>query len=252
MKLRDIIEIIEKEFPREKAYDWDNVGLLVGDENREIKKVFLTLDVTLKTVSEAIEKGAELILSHHPVMLSPINRITTETHEGKMLIKAIENKVNIYAAHTNCDVAERGINARLAEIFELAEVIPAEENGLGRIGNLKKEMNLEAFARLVSVKLSTPHIRVCGDTKSTVKRIAVGSGACSDIIPDAIKNGAEVLITGDTKYHTMLEAVEAGINVIDAGHYPTEIIVMDIFEDILKSCDIEVVRSENEDVFKFI
>lgn len=252
MKLTEIIEIIESEFPTETAYDWDNCGLLIGEKERDIKKVLVTLDVTEKTVNEAIIQNADLILSHHPIMLSPIKRITNENSEGRLITKAIENKISMYAAHTNCDVGKRGINARLAEIFELTDAEPVEENGLGRIGNLKKEITLEEFAKIVKERLNTPFVRVCGDIKSNIKRVAVGSGACSDIIPVAIEKGADVMVTGDTKYHNMMSSCEMGINIIDAGHYPTEIIVMDIFEELLKKFDIEIIKSKSTDVFNYI
>lgn len=252
MKLREIAEIIESEFPTETAYEWDNCGLLVGEQERDIKKVLVTLDVTEETVNEAIRHNADLILSHHPIMLSPIKRITNENSEGRLIIKSIENKISIYAAHTNCDIGKKGINARLAEIFELTAAEPVEENGLGRIGNLKKEITLGEFANVVKEKLNTPCVRVCGDTKNSIKRVAVGSGACSDIIPAAIEKGADVIITGDTKYHNMLSSCEMGINIIDAGHYPTEILVMDIFEELLKKYDIEIIKSKCTDVFNYI
>ncbi len=252
MKLYKIIEVLEKAFPTECACEWDNVGLLVGDENRDIKKVLAVLDVTNEAVEKAIELGAELILSHHPVFFAPIKRINTETPDGKMIMKAIEKKINIYAAHTNCDVADCGINARLAEIFELQNTEPLEDNGLGRIGNLADKMSFGDFAKLCKCKLNTPYVRICGDIKQNVKRIAIGSGACSDSIPAAIEKGAYVMITGDTKYHEMLDAKELGISIIDAGHYPTEIIVTDIFEKVLSECDVKVEKYLASDVFRYI
>ncbi len=252
MKLKEIIEIIEKEFPTENACEWDNVGLLVGDRDREVKKVLVTLDVNRFTLSEAILCGADLILSHHPILFSPASRITADTEEGALLLSAIENKISIYAAHTNCDVAPCGINAYLAELFALREARALEESGLGRIGNLEKEMCFDDFAQLVKEKLKTPHIRVCGDTKIKVKRVAIGSGACSDSVPRAIEMGADVMITGDTKYHEALTFADAGITVIDAGHFPTEAVVCDIFEKLLAGTGVAVVKSQNTDVFKYI
>lgn len=252
MKLYEIIERLEKEFPPEGAYEWDNVGLLVGDKNGDIKKAVTALDVTEKAVDAAIEFGAELIVSHHPVIFSGINKITKDTALGRTLIKAIENKISIYAAHTNCDVAIGGINARLAEIFELDNVENLEENGLGRIGNIRAEMSLEEFAELVKEKLNTPAVRVGGDIKRMIKRVAIGSGACGDSIPFATQKGADVMITGDIKYHEMLNYIQDGICVIDAGHYPTEIVVTDIFEKVLKECGVEIEKYIPGDVFKFI
>lgn len=252
MKLGSIINIVEAEFPPEGAYDWDNCGLLSGRSDSEVNVVLVTLDITESIVEQAAQAGAGLILSHHPLMLAPINRITDETAEGRILMKAIENKIGIYAAHTSCDVAKNGINARLAQLFALSGAAPVEENGLGRIGNLPTEMSAEELAKLTVKTLHTPHVRIAGDTKKRVRRVAVGSGACSDIIPSALRMGADAIITGDTKYHAMLDAVQSGICVIDAGHYPTEIIVRDIFAELLKPHGIRVISAESSDVFKYI
>ncbi len=252
MKLCEIIKRLEKEFPKEAAYEWDNVGLLVGDKNRDIKKIALALDVTEDTVDRCIEESAELIVSHHPIMFSPVNKITKETALGRLLIKAIENKISIYAAHTNCDVAGRGINAYLADLFELQRAEVLEDNGLGRVGDLKEEMSLDAFCEIVKEKLNTPAVQVVGDIKKKVKRIAIGSGACSDSIPFAIEKNADVMITGDTKYHNMLNFAGEGISIIDAGHYPTEIVVLEIFEKVLEDLGIEMVKYRPGNVIKFI
>lgn len=252
MKIKEIIKKIEAEFPTEAAMEWDNVGLLLGDGESEAKKVFLTLDITYDVIEQARDAGAELVLSHHPIMFSPIQKITADTEIGKMLLLAAENKINLYAAHTNCDVAQTGINAYLAKLFELENAVPLEESGLGRIGDLKEEAGFSDFARLVCKKLNTPHVRYCGDESRKVKRVAVGSGACSDSVAMAYELGADVMITGDTKYHEMTDAVAMGINVIDAGHYPTEIVVTDIFADILKDTGLELIKAQSRDVFRFM
>lgn len=250
MQLSEIISIIEAEFPTALAYEWDNAGLLVGDRSRDIKKVLLTLDVTENSAKEAIESGADLILSHHPILFGGTKRITADTAAGRTLLSLIENRVAVYAAHTNCDIAEHGINANLAEMFSLSDTEPLEESGLGRIGCLPSEMNFSDFCKLCKKLLGTPFVRVCGSTDIMVKKIAVGSGACADSVPSAIKKGADVMITADIKYHEALNAGEAGITVIDAGHFPTEINVTDIFARILKDCPIELIKSQNTDVFK--
>lgn len=252
MKLKEIIEILEKEFPTENACEWDNVGLLVGDRDREVKKVLVTLDVNSFTLKEAILCSADLILSHHPILFSPASKITADTKEGELILKAIENKISIYSAHTNCDVAPNGINAQLAELFGLLDAVPLEESGLGRIGNLSKDISFDAFVEKVKEILKTPHVRVCGDIKTKVRRVAIGSGACADSVPRAIESGADVMITGDIKYHQALTFAEDGITVIDAGHFPTEAVVCDIFETLLKAIDIEVIKSKSTDVFKYI
>lgn len=252
MKLFEIAKLIEAEFPQDDAYEWDNVGLLFGRKNKEIKKVLLSLDVNLAVIKEAISNKADLIISHHPILFGGIKKINDDSLDGQMLLLLAENNISIYSAHTNCDVGKNGINAKLAEILDLADISFLEETGLGRIGNLKKDYTLFEFANLVKTKLNTPFVRIAGDSGKPIKRVAIGSGACSDSIPAAIVKDADVMLTADMKYHDMINFSEMGIAIIDAGHYPTEIIVMDIFEKILKNCDLTLIKSQNTDIFKFV
>lgn len=251
MKLIEIIKIIEDAFPKENAYDWDNVGLLVGDKNSDIKKVLLTLDITEKTLSEAIENNCQLILSHHPILFSPIKQVTTDTAEGRIILTAARHGISIYAAHTNCDVAKTGINEHLSGLFELENAEALEENGLGRVGTLKKECTLTELCSLVKALLNLDFVRFCGEGQKIVKTVAIGSGACSDSIPFAIEKGADVMITGDTKYHSLLDFKDK-IAVIDAGHYGTEIVVCDIFKNLLSDKPVEVVYTKSTDIYKVI
>lgn len=250
MKISDVIDILEKEFPKELACEWDNVGLLVGDKNREVKTVVTCLDVTEEIIEFAKNLEAELIVSHHPVIFSPLNCINGDTKTGKLLLNCIENKIAVYSAHTNCDKAENGINARLAQMLKLNDVEALEEDGLGRIGNLDKEKPFLEFAKTVEEKLQVK-VRLCGDTKTTVRRVAICSGAGDDCIPSAIGKGADVIVTGDTKYHGMLE-VKDYINVIDAGHFGTEAVVAEIFAEILCDKGVQVFWQDSEDVYKYL
>lgn len=250
MKISDVIERLEKEFPKDLAYEWDNVGLLVGDRSREVKTVVTCLDVTEDVLEFAKHVEAELIVSHHPVIFSPITCINGDTKNGKLLLDAIENKIAIYSAHTNCDKAENGINTRLSEIFNLKDVESLEEDGLGRIGNISESIDFSELAESIEQKLSTK-IRYCGDIKKTVQRIAICSGAGSDVIPSAIQKGADVLITGDTKYHQMLDFKDE-INIIDAGHFGTECVVAEIFAELLCEMGVQVFWQDAEDVFKYL
>ena len=250
MKINDIIERIEKEFPTELAYEWDNVGLLVGDREREVTNVVTCLDVTEEVMEFAKNADAQLIISHHPVLFSPINRINGDTKIGKLLMDAIENKIAIYSAHTNCDKAEKGINAKLSDMFELKDAEALEEDGLGRIGSLKAPMEFCEFAKFVEEKLSVK-VRFCGDTKRVIKKVAICSGSGGDVVASAIEKGADLLVTGDTKYHQMLD-VKDEINVIDAGHFGTENIVTEIFAEILCNMGVGVFWKDSEDVFKYL
>ncbi len=257
MKAEKIIELIEKVCPKNLAYSWDNVGLLCGDKNKEVKKVFITLDSNITTVKEAVEKGADMIISHHPILLNGIRRIDYSTAEGQMLKLLIENDIPLFAAHTNMDTVKGGINDYLSKLFSLLDVKILEQHtddktaGLGRFGKLDKSVTFGEFADICSKTLNT-HVRAAGDFDKIIKTVAVASGSCSEIIPTAKEKGADVIITGDMKYHNMIDMTELGICVIDAGHYPTEICVINIFENVLKNTDVEIIKSENKDIFKFI
>lgn len=252
MILSEIIKIMEREYPKSLAYEWDNVGLLAGRPDSNIKTVLLTLDVTPAVVSEAVACGAELIISHHPLIFSGIKSLAQTDWQSQMYAEIIKNDIAVYSAHTNLDTAERGINAYLAELFSLsgAEAVD-KKTGLGRIGNIEKT-DLASFCAEVKEKLSTPFLRVVGNMKKTVGRVAIGSGACSELIPEAISQGADVLLTADVKYHTAIDAEGSGIAIIDAGHYPTEIVVMDILEKLFKNTGLNIKKSKNKDIFSLL
>ena len=257
MKVREIAELIEKTAPKELAYEWDNVGLLIGDKNKDINRVFVTLDANLTTAREAVDAGADMIISHHPIFFNPLKRIEYGTPEGDMIRLLIENNIPLYAAHTNMDAAEGGINDKLAEIFRLSDVRVLEPNrnnpaaGLGRYGKGTREVEFASFVEIACMLLRTP-VRYAGDERRIIRKVAVAGGACADLAPMAKAAGCDVLVTADVKYHEMIDAYESGICVIDAGHYPTEICVMDIFSEILKDTGLEIIRSESKDIFKFI
>ena len=258
MKAIEIKNIIEKVCPENLAYPWDNVGLLCGNENKEVNTILVTLDTNLNVVREAIAAGADMIVSHHPILLNGIKRIDYSTPTGEMLKLLIENNIPVFAAHTNMDTAKGGINDALAKLFNLTDVKILEQHtdnteaGLGRYGKLNEKMTLTELAETAKKKLKTPHVRVSGNLNTVISTLAVASGSCSEIIPLAKSLGCDAVITGDMKYHNTIDNVESGICIIDAGHYATEIIVMDIFENILKNTGVKIIKSKNEDIFKFI
>lgn len=252
----EAVQIIEEKIPQNLAYDWDNVGLLVGDNDKTVKRVYLTLDTNIKTVKEAIAKGADMIISHHPLFFNPVKRIVYGTPQAEVIRLLIENNIALYAAHTNMDVAQGGINDRLAQMLELNDVKVIEKNseyenaGLGRYGSLSEPVAYSEFIKRVSSLLHTP-VRYSGDTEKLISTVAVGSGACAELAEPAKQLMCDVLITADMKYHQMIDAYESGICLIDAGHYPTEKCVIDIFAEILKDSGLEIIKSTNDDIFKF-
>ena len=258
MICKDIIRIVEEAAPLGLAYPWDNSGFLCGDINREVKKLYITLDVNIYTIDEAVKAGADMILSHHPIMFGGIKKIDYDTPQGYVIRQLIKNDIALYASHTPMDCAKNGINEVLADKLGIInkKVLEPSEGfegcGLGRCGELKNEMTLRNFAEDVKKALNTPFVRICGNPDTIIKTAAVGGGACDDLIPAAIENGADVIVTSDMKYHISMDSEESGLPVIDAGHYPTEVFVIDIFADLFKDCDIEIVKSTEKDTFKVI
>ncbi len=258
VKVKDIVQIIEKTAPLELAYDWDNTGLICGDPEKEVKKVLLTLDMFKSNIDEAVALGVDMIISHHPILFGGIKKIDFTSQQGYIIKRLIENGIALYSSHTSMDCAKGGINDVLAEKLQITGTKVIEENekyagcGLGRIGQLKDEMTLKEYALLVKNSLNTPFVRVAGDMDSKIKTVAVGSGACDDLIPSAILMGADVLVTADMKHHITADATDSDLNIIDAGHYPTEVFVKDIFENLLKGLGIEIYKSEERDVFSCI
>ncbi len=258
MLVKDIIRIIEEKAPIGLAYDWDNSGFLCGDKNKEVKKIYLTLNTDIYTVNEAAELGADMIISHHPIMFGGINRIDISEPSGKIIETLIKNDIALYASHTTMDTADGGLNDVLAEKLGLinTEIIEKADGfdgcGLGRIGYLEKPETLSEFAETVKDALETPFVRVSGDMGILINKAAVGSGACADLIPAAADMGAQVMVTADMKYHTAIDAVESGICVIDAGHYPTERFAADIFGQLLKNSGCELFYSTEKDIFSVL
>ena len=257
MKLYEIINHFERSFPLRYACEWDNPGLLCGDPETEVHKVFVTLDVTEETLKQAIAYGAECIFSHHPVIFQPQKSITTDTVTGRILMSAIKNNIALYAAHTNLDVAPDGLNARLARLFHLKNPTFMEKSmidpkaGLGVIGTIDT-CTIDELAKRTKEVLKTPFVRICRSQERMVTTVAIGSGACASLLTTAKRLGADVMITGDVKYHEALEAVQNGMCVIDAGHFPTEELANKVFFDYMNDLRIGFIFAEQRDVFEVI
>ena len=259
MKLKEVIEVLERTAPQSYAMQWDNVGLMIGDVEDEINKVLLTLDITADVVQQAVEGKCDLIISHHPFFFDDCKKIDFATAHGKMIKDLIINNIDVYSGHTNIDAAACGINSTLAEMFGLKNIAILQPNnispdvGIGRIGDIPEACSLLELCSTTKELLKTPCVRlVTNDDKKMIKRICVASGSCGDLIELAKTQGADVIITGDVKYHEALHARDIDMNVIDAGHFPTEFMVVDVFEKILSSCQLEIIAANIGDCFKFI
>lgn len=228
MKCQRIIDIMEKLAPKRLAEEWDNPGLLAGSMEQEVTKILVCLDVSLPVAEKAVEAGAQLIIAHHPMIFKGIRHIRTDTYEGKMFQLLLSHNIAVYAAHTNLDIADGGVNDVLANLIGLEKIkgfVPMEydkEAYLGRIGELPEAISLTDFADRVKKGLGIQHLRLVRGNDRPVKKIALCSGAGAEFTAKAAFKGADVYLTGDVKYHEAQQAVQQGINLIDAGHFPTE------------------------------
>lgn len=236
--VREVEKALFELAPRELAQDWDNVGLLVGDPEGMVSAVLVALDVTETVAREAEELGAGLIVAHHPVMncaWHPVQTIRGDDPQGRLLLRLIRSRTAAICMHTNLDAAAGGVNDALARALGLAEVEPLGEDGIGRVGTLPEEMALSAFLPLVRQRLRPNGIRYVSAGRS-VRRVAVGGGACGEYALRALELGCDTFVTADIKYNGFLDAGELGLNLLDAGHYPTENVVCPAVVRYLARC----------------
>lgn len=247
--VRDVEQVLFDWAPKELAAGWDNVGHLVGDPDAEVKKVLIALDITEKVVNEAVNIGADVIVAHHPVMncaWHPVQQIRSDDAQGRILITMIRNGISAICMHTNLDAAEGGVNDALAEKLGLSGLELLNEEKIGRIGTLKSQLPLVDFVRFVVKSLRCNGLRYI-DAGKPVHRVAVGGGACSGYISQAIAAGCDTFVTSDLKYNDFLDT--AGINLVDAGHFPTENVVTPVVAAYLRKMfpELTVVHSTAHD-----
>ncbi|MEF9933404.1 MAG: Nif3-like dinuclear metal center hexameric protein [Cetobacterium sp.] len=262
MTISDIIKELEKKFPKNFAESWDNVGLLVGDRKQDIKKIIVTLDATESVIDMAIERNADLIISHHPLIFSPIKHIDFSELIGRKIMKLIKNNISLYSLHTNIDSAPEGLNWFLGEClgFESGKIL--EENsfqessyGIGRVYKLDRNMSVLEIGELIKEKLKLEKIIVSSKNieLKSIKKIAIINGSGMGYWRKAKKLGADLVLTGDVKYHEAIDAVENGISVIDIGHYESEIIFGELIKENLQSkFEVEIEILNDEPIFKDI
>jgi len=347
VKCQVIMDAMDKLAPRHLAAEWDNVGLLVGNPAQDVHKIMVTLDITASTVEQAVACGADMIISHHPLFLKPLRNLRTDLPQGDLIAKILRHGLTVFAAHTNLDSANGGVNDALANVLGLTDVqllttdttedlfklvvfvpdthvqavqnaihkagaghigqyshclfmtegtgtflplegsspfigqqgkvenvkeirmetiVPAKSRrrvvnallkahpyeevaydlyllanqgtqyGLGRVGHLAVPTNLQNMAETVKMRLQADFVKVAGSPQQRISTVAVCGGSGAGLLHKAIFAGADVLITGDVKYHEAQEAIAAGIALIDAGHFATEQPIVSTLSEYLIDC----------------
>lgn len=259
IKVNNIINEMELLAPTYLKEDFDNVGLMVGDKNKEVKKVLLALDCTLKVIEEAKKENVELIITHHPLIFKRPSSITTDTLQGKKIIELIKNDISLYSSHTNLDSVENGLNYTIVSIlgFDNSKILEKNKRddkaGLGRIVSLKESIQLEDLISKIKKSLNINNLRVVKG-KDKVNKIAIINGSGQDFIGKAVALGADCIITGDTTYHFASDYKEMEISILDVGHFASEqITFFNVMENLKeKFKDVEFITSTvEEDPFSF-
>lgn len=238
MKAREIVNILNDLCPIEKACAWDNPGMHIGHWDKEVNNVLITVDCDDATVSYAIDNNVDMIIAHHPLLFGGIKQINDSSFMGKRVLSLIENGINCYCMHTNFDIAG-GMAEEAARRIELCDCSPLEETGetlgIGKIGVLTKALSVTDLCNRVKASFGLSNVILYGNCDDKVLRVAISPGSGKDMIELAINKGAEVLITGDITYHYGIDAVAAGLRIIDAGHYGIEHIFIELVQKYL--CD---------------
>ena len=227
--IQSICNFLDQFAPTALAEDWDNVGLILGDQDREAKRIMTCLTVTPESAGEAIEQKADLIVSHHPLPFSATKRITTDQTPTKLIWELAQAGVSIYSPHTGFDSAVSGINQMLCDrigVLETEPIIPnrsdPEMPGAGRIGKLTDGVTLYQFATTIKEKFALPRLQVVGDMDAQIQKVATACGSGGSFLSKAATRGADCLVTGEATFHTVLEARAQNVGLVLMGHFFSE------------------------------
>jgi dinuclear metal center YbgI/SA1388 family protein len=244
LTLGEVLEVVERLYPPSTAQSWDRVGLVTGDLQQPVRRVHLAVDPTLAVIEEARELGADLLLTHHPLLLRGVHSVATTTAKGAGVTHLVVGDIALYVAHTNADVAADGVCEALAQACGLTTSAPltvAEDQPLGRVGDLEAAVGLRTFVERLATRLpaAAAGIRVAGPPDAVVRRVAVLGGAGDDLFDAVRASGADVYVTADLRHHPALEAREEARGgtpyLVDAGHWASEQVWLAVAEHALRA-----------------
>ena len=235
-KVKDVIKVIESFAPLSIQESWDNSGLCVGSQDAPVSSVLFGLDCTPELVDEAVACGADMIVTHHPLIFSGLKRISPDNPVGEAVIKAIRAGISIYAAHTSADKVIAGVSGAMASRLGLVNVAILDEDGdgtgLGVVGDLPEPLTAEEAVELVKRKFSLKVMRASRPIEGMISRVAMCGGSGGSLIGAAMKSGAQLYLSGDISYHNFF--TKEGFMIMDIGHYESEIEIVDILFSLIK------------------
>ena len=236
MKVKDIIEVIEEFAPLSLQEGWDNSGLCIGSPEDPVTSVLFGLDCTPELVDEAVACGADMIVTHHPLIFSGLKKISSDNKVGEAVIKAIKAGISIYAAHTSADKVIAGVSGAMAARLGLENVRILDEDGdgtgLGVVGDLPRPLTSDEAVALVKERFGLEMMKTSRPLEGMISRVAMCGGSGGSLIGAAMKSGAQLYISGDISYHNFFTA--DGFMIMDIGHYESEIEIVDILFSLIK------------------
>ena len=260
MRCTDVIWKLEELSPLAYAESWDNPGLLAGRTDKEIKRIYIAADATTEAIAEAESVGADMLLTHHPLIFKGIKKVNSEDFIGRRILTLLQADMCYYAMHTNFDVmgmadaAADELKLQNREVLDITFEDDIAKEGFGRLGDLPYPMTVDECAAYVKERFHLQAVKVFGQGSQQLVRAAISPGSGKSMIAPALGKGADVLITGDIDHHEGIDAVEQGMAVIDAGHYGLEKIFVPYLQEYLKrkTEGIEIITQGKADPFRIL
>lgn len=245
VRVKHILNWLDEHAPFRLAAGWDRCGLQVGDPMSAVERTLVALDPTLETIREAEQRDCQCLVTHHPLFLKPLDAVRVDHYPGALIARSLRGGISLVVAHTNLDVSRAGTNDILAGMLSLGSLQPLEldpalrheelYSGLGRIGLLPRAVPLSDFAGEVRRLAKGIRVRVVGEPFRPVQRVALCTGSGGSLLDLVIREGVDVYVTGDIKYHEAQRALEEGVALVDMGHFASERIVVAPLAEYLRS-----------------
>lgn len=260
MTCHEMIKKLEALAPAFYAEEWDNVGLLAGRRDKEVKRVYVALDATEEVIDLAILTGADMLITHHPLIFKPLKKVNSDDFVSRRVLSLIQNDISYYAMHTNFDVTHMAdiaadyLDLGVRSVLDVTYEEESQKLGIGKVGILKERMTLSECCDLVKERFELRNVKVFGDMNTQIETVAISPGSGKGMTGAALRAGVEVLITGDIDHHEGIDAKEQGLAVIDAGHYGLEHIFIPYILDYLqRECrEIQCIGEKNQSPFRIV